>query len=174
MISEQKTGFLGKGELADALSLGVHHVQLMPILSQLLHQFFKALRAHGNPALHGFHLFLAHAGRGIQRPHHLGQQCLLMKPANIPHLCRHKGNGAGIVLSAFQHQMHYRIVSVRLGHKDRIHQRMRQNLAMGIPAHIGEQGLAVGGGRAGTEDKGTHGQWLRKMWKYCTSQEALT
>ena len=156
MIGKQEAGLFRKGQLPNTLALGVHHVQLMPVLGQRLHQLLKAQCAHGNAAFHRLHLLLAHAGRGIQCPCHLGQQRLLMKATNIAHFCRHKGDGAGVILGAFQHQVHHHIRPVRLCHEDRIHQGMGEDLAMGIATHIIHQGLAIGGRGAGAEDESTH------------------
>ena len=46
---------------------------------------------------------------------------------------------------------------VALGHEDGIHQGVGEDFGMGFGADAGQQFLAVGGGGAGAQDKGTHG-----------------
>ena len=86
-----------------------------------------------------------------------------MEAANILHLRPGETDSAGVILGAFQHQMHHHIIPVRLGHKQAVHQRMGENFRMGITTHIGQQSLAVGWGGAGAEDESTHYLGLRRV-----------
>jgi len=63
---------------------------------------------------------------------------------------------AGEIAGAFQHEVNRYIRAVRLGHEDRVHQRVREDFGVGFLADGSQQFLAVRGCRPRSQYEGSH------------------
>ena len=156
VVGQQEAGPARERLLADRGALAVHHEQLV-VHGQLPHQLLEAGRAHRHPGFDRARLVLAHAARRIQRLGHLAQQRAFVEAADVAHGVDLEAQRARVVAGAFQHQVDGDARAVRLRHEQGVHQRVRQDFGVGVPADLGQQRLTVGGRRPGPQDEGSHG-----------------
>jgi hypothetical protein len=155
VVGEQEAGATLEGLLADGGALAVHHEQLV-LRGQFLHEPLEGHRAHADARFDRPRLFLAHATRGIERFRDLAEQGALVEAADLVHGVGFEADRPGEVLRAFQHQVDDDVGAVRLRDEDRVHQRVRQDLGMGLLADACQQLLAVRGCRPGPQYESPH------------------